>query len=400
MAPMWPESRRFYQGGDLARMTTIEDLRHAAHHRLPGFITEYLEGGAEGEVTLRRNREAFSRRTFKPRMLVDVSAPDLSSTLFGQPLPVPMIIGPTGLNGFLTDQGDLHLAAAAATVGIPFAQSMVSMASIEAVAQHLKTPHWIQLYVLRNRDFALHLIERALLAGCSALVLTVDGPVYGNREWDKRNYARPAVLDWRNRFDALAHPAWLADVYRHGRSPRFSNVDAFVGSHRTIPQTAGWMRDEMDASLSWADVSWLRERWPGQLIIKGIMALADIQRAIDVGADGVVLSNHGGRQLDLVGSPLDLLPAAKALVAGRMALLVDSGIRRGSDIAQAIALGADAVLIGRAVLYGVAAAGRPGALRALRILVEELTRTACLLGCARLADLNPGIFGETAERPA
>jgi (S)-mandelate dehydrogenase len=391
---MWPESRRHYGGRNLARMTTIDDLRHAAHRRLPGFITEYLEGGAEGEITLRRNREAFSQRTLTPRMLVDVSAPDLSSKLFGQSLPVPLIVGPTGLNGFLTHRGDLHLAAAASAMGIPFVQSMVSMASIEAVAQQLQTPHWMQLYVLRNRDFALHLIERALSAGCSGLVLTVDGPVFGNREWDKRNYARPAVLDWRNRFDALAHPRWMADIWRDGRGPRFANVDDFVGAGRSIAQTADWMRAEMDASLSWNDVAWLRTRWPGQLIIKGILSLSDVQRAIDVGANGVVLSNHGGRQLDLVASPLNLLPAAKALVQGRLALLVDSGIRRGSDIAQAIALGADAVLIGRAVLYGVAAAGQAGALRALQILVEELTRTACLLGCATLRDLNPAIFGE------
>jgi (S)-mandelate dehydrogenase len=375
-------------------MTTIEDLRMAAHRRLPAFVAEYLEGGAEGEVTLRRNREAFERRTLVPRMLVDVHAPDLSTRLFGHALPLPVIVGPTGLNGLLTHQGDIQLAAAASKARVPFVQSMVSMASIEAVAATLDTPHWMQLYVLRNREFALHLIERALAAGCAALVLTVDGPVYGNREWDKRNYVRPAVLDWRSRLGVLAHPRWLADIWRRGSAPRFVNVEAFTGTRRSAAQTADWMRGEMDASLTWHDVAWLRARWPRRLIIKGILSLDDVQRASDCGADGVVLSNHGGRQLDLAGAPLDLLPAAAQRVGGRMALLVDSGIRRGSDIAQAIALGADAVLLGRAALYGLAAAGEAGASRALAILAEEFARTMALLGCPTLADLNRSVFSD------
>lgn len=375
-------------------MTTIGDLRHAAHRRLPGFIAEYLEGGAEGEVTLRRNQEAFTRHALVPRMLVDVHAPDLSTTLFGQRLPLPLVVGPTGLNGLLRDQGDLQLASAASRAGLPFAQSMVSMASIEAVAARLATPHWMQLYVLRNRDFALHLIERALAAGCAALVLTVDGPVYGNREWDKRNYARPAVLDWPNRFDVLAHPAWLLDIWRRGRAPRFVNVESFLGTAMSAAQTADWLRAEMDASLSWRDVEWLRQHWPRKLIIKGILSLEDVQRSIDAGADGVVLSNHGGRQLDLVSAPLDVLPAAAALARGRIALLLDSGIRRGSDIAQAIALGADAVLVGRAALYGLAAGGEAGAARALAILAEEFARTVALLGRTSLADLDASIFAQ------
>jgi len=391
---MWPKSRRYYRGSDLTRMTTIEDLRHAAHRRLPAFITEYLEGGSEGEITLQRNRDAFARRTLVPRMLVGVDALDLSTTLFGERLPIPLIVGPTGLNGFLTDQGDIHLASAASRAGLPFVQSMVSMASIEAVAACLETPHWMQMYVLRNRDFALHLIAHALEAGCSALMLTVDGPVYGNREWDKRNYARPAVLNWPNRFDLLRHPGWLTNIWRHGSGPRFVNVESFIGAGMSAAQTADWMRSEMDASLTWSDVAWLRERWPGKLIIKGILSLSDIQRSMDSGADGVVLSNHGGRQLDLVGAPLDLLPAAAALVRGRIALLMDGGVRRGSDIAQAVALGADAVLIGRATLYGLAAAGRAGASRALAILAEEFARTVALLGCTSLADLNSSVFAE------
>lgn len=389
---MWPRSRRLYRGNQLARAVTIDDLRLTAHGRLPGFIAEYLEGGAENEVTLRRNREVFSQRTFVPRALVDVHRIDVSASVFGRRLPLPIIVAPTGLNGLLTDQGDVHLARAASRAGIPFAQSMVSMASIETVASQLDTPHWMQLYVLRNRDFALHLMDRARAANCEALVLTVDGPVYGNREWDKRNYTRPAVIDWRSRLDALAHPHWLADIWRNGRGPHFVNVEAFTGTSMSAAHTAEWLRTEMDASLDWSDVAWLRERWHGKLIIKGLLAIDDVARAIDAGADGVVLSNHGGRQLDLVASPMSVLPEAVRLANGRIAVLLDSGIRRGSDIVQALAMGADALLVGRPLLYGLAAGGERGVSRALAILTEELTRTMALLGRVSLDELTPDIF--------
>ncbi|TDV37829.1 (S)-mandelate dehydrogenase [Paraburkholderia caballeronis] len=398
---MWPTSRTHYAGRRVERAVAVEDLRRAAHRRLPAFVAEYLEGGAEREVTLARNRDAFSQRTLAPRALVDVSAVDLSTTLFGQTLPLPLVVAPTGLNGLLTDQGDLRLAAAASQAGVPFAQSMVSMATIDAVAARLDTPHWMQLYVLRDRDFVLHLIDRALAAHCSALVLTVDGPVYGNREWDRRHYVRPAVLGWPSRIETLAHPRWLADIWRRGRGPRFVNVEAFTGTRMSAPQTAHWLRERMDASLNWNDLAWLRERWPRLLIVKGLLAADDVRRAIDAGVDGVVLSNHGGRQLDLVGSPLDLLPEVASFAKGRIALLMDGGIRRGSDIAQALALGADAVLVGRAALYGLAAAGEDGAARALAILADELARTMALLGRPSVNALDETIFACEAEpRPA
>ncbi|TDQ86669.1 alpha-hydroxy acid oxidase [Paraburkholderia silvatlantica] len=384
----------YQTGRRIERAVTIEDLRRSAHRRLPAFVAEYLEGGAENEVTLARNRTAFSRRTLAPCALVDVSAVDLSTTLFGKRLPLPFVVAPTGLNGLLADQGDLQLAAAAARAGIPFAQSMVSMATIEAVARCLDTPHWMQLYVLRERAFAEHLIERALAAQCAALVLTVDGPVYGNREWDRRHYARPAVLDWPSRLETLAHPRWIADIWRRGRGPRFVNVETYTGTRMSAPQTAHWLRERMDASLHWSDLAWLRARWPRPLIVKGLLAADDVRRAIDAGVDGVVLSNHGGRQLDLVGSPLDLLPQVARFAKGRIALLMDSGIRRGSDVAQALALGADAVLVGRAVLYGLAAGSEAGAARALAILADELTRTLALLGRPTVDALDASIFAE------
>jgi (S)-mandelate dehydrogenase len=389
---MWPRSRTHANGQRVQHAVAIADLRHSAHRRLPAFVAEYLEGGAEDEVTLARNRAAFSRRTLVPRALVDVSAVDLSTTLFGRRLSLPLVVAPTGLNGLLAHDGDLQLAAAATRAGIPFAQSMVSMATIEAVAARLDTPHWMQLYVLRDRAFAEHLIERALAARCAALVLTVDGPVYGNREWDRRHYARPAVPRWSSRLETLAHPRWIADIWRHGRGPRFVNVERYTGTRQSAPQTAHWLRERMDASLNWNDLAWLRERWPRPLIVKGLLAADDVRRAIDAGVDGVVLSNHGGRQLDLVGSPLDLLPEVARFAKGRIALLMDGGIRRGSDIAQALALGADAVLVGRAVLYGLAAGGGAGATRALTLLADELARTLALLGRPSIRSLDASIF--------
>lgn len=421
---MWPQARRYYTGSDISRMTTIEDLRHAAHRRLPNFIAEYLEGGAENEVTLRRNRDVFSERTFVPKMLTGVADIDTSTTLFGRSLPFPVVVAPTGLNGLLTDQGDLHLAAAASSCGITFSQSMVSMAMIEAVAKRLgpsssptanmssntssntsssasanafsdtaaTSPHWMQLYVLRDREFTLHILARARDVHCEALVVTVDGPVYGNREWDKRNYIEPTVLDWASKLDVLMHPRWLCDVWRSGHGPRFVNVEHYTGGKMSHAETAKWLHREMDASLNWQDIAWLRQHWHGKLIVKGVMSVEDVARAIDAGADGVVLSNHGGRQQDLVASPMSVLPAAAAFAAGRVAILLDSGIRRGSDIVQAVAMGADAVMVGRAVLYGLAAGREAGARRALHILKEEFSRTMALLGRTSVSALDETLF--------
>jgi (S)-mandelate dehydrogenase len=389
---MWPNSRRYYTGPSLSRTATIEDLRMAMRRRLPSFVAEYLEGGAENEVTLARNRAVFDEARFAPRMLTDISHIDTSTTLFGQKIPFPVVVAPTGLNGLITHLGDLQLAAAASNAGIPFSQSMVSMALIESVAPTLQSPHWMQLYLLRDRQFTLQLLERATAARCQALIVTVDGSLFGNREWDRRNYIEPTILDWRNRMDVLAHPRWLLDIWRDGRGPRFVNVEHYTGNKMAHADTARWLHREMDASLNWNDIAWLRSIWSGKLILKGLMTVDDIARAIDIGADAVVLSNHGGRQLDLVDSPMRVLPAVAAFAKGRIAILLDSGIRRGSDIVQALALGADAVLVGRAVLYGLAASRQAGAERALAILKEEMVRTMGLLGRVSVPELDTSLF--------
>jgi (S)-mandelate dehydrogenase len=385
-------------------MATIEDLRRAAHRKLPSFVAEYLEGGAENEITLHRNRDVFSKHTLVPRMLTDVASIDTSTTLFGKPIPFPVVVAPTGLNGLLTHEGDLHLASAASSCGVTFSQSMVSMQMIEDVSKRLaatlntpsatpaRTPHWMQLYVLRDRAFTLHILDRARNAKCEALVVTVDGPVYGNREWDKRNYIEPTILNWSSKRDVLMHLRWLCDVWRSGHGPRFVNVEHYTGAKMSHAETAKWLHREMDASLNWQDIVWLRQHWAGKLIVKGLMSVEDVARAIDVGADAVVLSNHGGRQQDLVASPMTVLPAAADFAAGRVAILLDSGIRRGSDIVQAVAMGADAVMVGRAVLYGLAAGREGGARRALHILKEEFSRTMALLGRRSVSELDRTLF--------
>ncbi|WP_347556438.1 alpha-hydroxy acid oxidase [Robbsia sp. KACC 23696] len=385
---MWPSSRLLAPTGRAASAVGIDDLRRQMHRRLPAFVTEYIEGGADAETALRRNVEAFATATLLPRMLVDVSAPDPGTALWDTPLPFPLVIAPTGLNGYVCFEGDRQLARAASSAGVPFTQSMVSMSLLEDVATDLRTPHWMQLYVLRDRAFTEDLLARALKAECAALVVTVDGAVYGNRPWEKRHYRRPAELDWRSKWDILGHPRWLADIYRNGKGPRFVNVEHYLGRTLSAPKMAGWLREQMDATLSWDDLRWLRARWPRKLIVKGVLAIEDVQRAIDCGADGIVLSNHGGRQLDLAPAPLDQVPAAAARCNGRVVLLVDGGIRRGSDIAQAVARGADAVMTGRATLYGLGAGGEAGASRALAILREEFVRTMALLGCRSVAEMS------------
>jgi (S)-mandelate dehydrogenase len=389
---MWPATRGYQTKGPLQRAVGIEDLRRRMHARLPGFVSEYIEGGADGEITLKRNIDAYQQATLHPRMLVDVSSVDARTEVMGTTLPLPLVVGPTGLNGFVTHEGDLKLAAAASAMGVPFTQSMVSMSTIEDVAEYLNVPHWMQLYVLRDRAFAEHLIDRALRAGCTALVLTVDGAVYGNRAWEKRCYARPAVLDLRSKCDVLAHPRWLADVYRTGHGPHFVNVETYLNASLSAPRMAQWLREQMDASLTWHDLAWLRERWPHKLIVKGLLALDDVHRAVDAGMDGVVISNHGGRQLDLAPAPLHCIAGAARITQGKAALFVDGGIRRGSDIVQALARGADAVWVGRAVLYGLAAGGQAGAARALAILHDEFVRTMALLGCRNVSEIDTRIF--------
>jgi (S)-mandelate dehydrogenase len=381
--------RRFYAGRDPARAITIEDLRAMAQRRLPRFALEYLEGGSEDGATLARNAAALAEWHFLHRSLVDVSRRDVSTLLFGGRLAMPLAIGPTGLNGLFWPHADLRLAEAAAAAGIPFAQSTMSNDAMDRIARVPGLRYWWQLYVFGPPQIRERLIDRARDCGCEALIVTTDAQIYGNREWQKRTQSSPKALTWSATFDALLHPRWFAQgILTHGM-PRFENVIEFVPEHRcNFFDSADWIRSQMDQALSWDTVARIRERWPRKLVVKGLLSVEDIERAVAIGADAVAISNHGGRQLDWAIAPLDILPAARDAVGQRIAILVDGGMRRGTDIIKALILGADAVLIGRAALYGVAAAGMPGVKRALDILREELDRDLGLLGAASLAGLS------------
>ncbi|WP_248323571.1 alpha-hydroxy acid oxidase [Caballeronia sp. Sq4a] len=381
--------RRLYTGNDPRRAHSIEELRGMAQRRVPNFCFEYVEGGAEEEATLLRNRSVFADIAFRPRSLVDVSKRDIGIDLFGRRSAAPFMIGPTGFSGLLSREGDITLASAAAAAGIPFILSNASTVPLERVVASAGGRAWMQVYMYRTRDFVAKLAERAKQAQVEALVVTTDSAIYGKREWDLRNYARPLKLDLRNTLDVLAHPRWMMDVLWPGGMPKFANLgDLLPPGQDSVRGAASALAKELDPSLSWNDIRWLRDRWPGRLIIKGLIHPEDAARAVSVGADGIVLSNHGGRQLDGSVAALEVLPEVVAEVNGRLAVMLDGGFRRGSDIVKAMALGADSVLLGRATTWGLAAGGRAGVDRAIEILKTEVDRVIGLLGCKSMAELD------------
>jgi (S)-mandelate dehydrogenase len=379
--------RRFHAGRDVGKCLSIEELRRLARRRLPEFVLEYLEGGADDEVTLGRNRSAFERIAFVPRTLVDVTSRDMSVEVFGEKLPLPFAIAPTGANGLFWRQGDLALARAAKAHGIPFTQSTVSTVRIETVAAEGGLRHWMQLYMLKDRAATEAIVARAAAAGCGALMVTSDTVVFGNREWDRRHYASPSQLRLSSRLETLLHPRWMLDVLVPNGVPAFENLLDFLPGGKGDPvETRAWLTQQMDMSITFKDIAWLRSIWPRKLVVKGVLEPEDAKRALGAGADGIVLSNHGGRQLDGAVSPIDTLPEVVKAVGGRLCIMVDGGFRRGTDIVKAIALGANLVLLGRATLYGLAAGGEEGAKRAIAILREEVERTIGLLGATSLAE--------------
>jgi (S)-mandelate dehydrogenase len=384
--------RRRYAGSNLERCLTIADLERKAARRLPNFVFEYIQGGSEEEVALRHNRQVFDRWRFLTRSLCDVSNCSLETQILGRPSSLPLVIAPTGFAGLMWPDGDVALAAAAGEVGIPFTQSTVSNSPIASVASSGIERHWFQLYAYDTPKLDI-LLQRALDAGCEALVVTTDSPVVSNREWDRRNYVSGIKLDLRSRLDALCHPRWLVDHMVRRSIPLFENlVDLIEGDTSELMAMRRWLGQHMPTARTWDWLRQLRAQWPRKLIVKGILCLEDVGRAIGAGADGIVLSNHGGRQMDRTASPMELLADARCLAGKDFTILIDSGFRRGSEVVQALALGANAVMLGRATLYGLAAAGQPGVVRALRIFEDELKRNLPLLGATRIADLSPAML--------
>jgi (S)-mandelate dehydrogenase len=387
--------RKLYAGGDFRRAISIAELRAIARRRVPHFAFEYVECGAEDELTLRWNRAAFEAIRFVPGTLVDTTARQHRATLFGSESSAPLIVAPTAMNGMQCRRGDVALARAAAAAGIPFCLSTFSNVRLEDVAAEAGGRLWMQLYLLGDRAIAHDLVRRADEAGYEALVVTTDANVFGVREWDKRNYRAPGELTLRNLLDAARHPRWLADVLLPGGFPRFENVVDFLPPEAQSARAGvAYLPRLLVPDIDWADVERLREVWPRKLVVKGILNAPDAQRAAELGCDGIVLSNHGGRQLDGCISPLEILPDVVATVGEHCTVLIDSGFRRGTDVVKALALGADAVLVGAAPLYGLAAGGEAGARHALGILTSEIDRVLGQLGCNSLEELGPHLLAQ------
>ena len=384
--------RRFYTGGDLGRALAIEDLRARTHRLMPRFVLEYLEAGSEDEATLARERTAYGDWRFMPRTLVDVSTRTPERAILDRAAPMPLIVAPTGLNGVFQVKADVALATGAARAGVPFVQSTMSNDTIEEVAEVAGLRHWFQLYVFGDDHIWQALVDRAAAAGCEALVLTSNSQVFGNREWDARTRASETRPSLATIVNAARHPRWVATTLRHGL-PSFINVVDFVPKdHRGFFQSAFWIREQMPKSLSWDTVAKIRARWTGKFLLKGLLNPEDVKLALAAGVDGVVLSGHGGRQMDWAVAPLDMLPRARDSVGDRMALMLSGGVRRGTDVLKSVALGADAVMVGRAPLYGLCAGGAHGVERALAILHKELCDAMGLLGVSRFDELGPHLL--------
>ena len=369
----------------------IADLREIALRRVPKGMFEFVDRGSEDEIALRNNRSAFERIKFRPRTLVDVSARSQDITLFGHQQPMPIAVAPTGTSGLMWYEGEIAQARAAAKAGIPFTLSTVSMTSMERVAAEAGGRLWFQLYMWPDRSLSYNLVERAKAAGYQALMVTVDGPVSGNREYNLRNgFTVPFTFTRTNVTDVLMHPEWMLGVLARyvftTGMPRYENYPSERKQRITaLPMGKAMMQND---SLTWDDLRVLRDMWPHTLMVKGILHPEDAILAADCGADGIIVSNHGGRNLDSSIAPIDALPEILDAVGERMTVIVDSGFRRGSDVVKALALGAKAVLIGRPMLYGTAAGGEAGAARAIGIFGEEIDRVLALIGCPGVGALN------------
>jgi (S)-mandelate dehydrogenase len=379
----------------LERCYNIADLRAAAQRRLPKGVFQYVDKGTEDQLAVDNNRQTLDRTKLLHRVLTDVSDVSTATDIFGHPAAMPLIIAPTGVAGMCWYEGELALAKAAAKAGVPFTLATGSNTSMEKVAQQAGGQLWFQLYMWREKELSYELVRRAARAGFETLIWTVDIPHKPNREHDQRNgFSMPYKLNARSAIDALRHPEWLATVlgrYLAGPGmPRHVNFPEQYQHKFTGKATAA--KALQADKLGWEDVDRLREIWPGKLIIKGVMRIDDAQQAVARGVDGIVVSNHGGRSMDSAPSTLDVLPGIAAAVGDRTTVLVDSGIRRGSDIVKCLALGAKGVLTGRATLYGVGAGGEAGAAKALGILKTEMRRTMAYVGCQRVAQLSDDVI--------
>ena len=371
-----------------AQAHSIEELRERAKRRLPRAVFDFFDGGAEDEETLRGNRAAYESVRLVPKVLVDVSRIDTSTPILGVPSSLPVAIAPTGGVGFGWPGGDIAIARAAAKNGIPYCLSTSATASIESIASEAPGRLWFQAYIFKRREFTMHLIERARVCGYEGVMITVDLPVGGKRERDFRNdFSLPFRYTMRNLLDFASRPGWGLGIARHGM-PVMENLIGYTQEAISKSGLASVAGRNYDPSFDWDGLNTIRDAWPGKLIVKGVVRPQDAERLAAMGCDAVVVSNHGGRQLDGGLASLEALPAVVRAAGSRIPVMVDGGIRRGAHIVKALALGAQAVLVGRATLYGAAAAGEPGARRALEILREEFVRTMQLCGVRNVGEIG------------
>ncbi len=374
----------------LARAASIDDLREIARRRLPRGVFDYIDGAAEDEISAERNVAAFRRLEFRPRVLRDVSDVDPSALLLGRRVPLPLVLSPTGFARVAHSQGELAVARAAARAGLPYVLSTLATCSIEEVRAVSTGDLWFQVYVWRDKELLGEMLQRAAAAEYSTIVITVDTAVLGRRERDVRSgFTLPPKLGLDTILDGVLHPAWTWDFLRADPMSFANVVGKSVGDGSDAVALADYMNSQFDPALSWDDIDWFRERWAGKVVIKGIQTVADALLAAERGVDAIALSNHGGRQLDGAPPPIELVAPVREALGDRLEILCDGGVRRGSDVVKAVALGANGAMSGRAYLYGLAAGGEPGVDHALFLLDESIRRTLALLGARSLEELCP-----------
>jgi L-lactate dehydrogenase (cytochrome) len=376
----------------MKHITCIEDLRQLHKRRVPRAFFDYADRGSYTEDTLRANSADLQQIKFRQRILVDVSRRSLSTTILGEPSAMPLILAPVGLLGMQHGDGEIHACRAAQAAGIPFTQSTMSICSIEEIAAAVDKPFWFQLYVMKDRGFIKSLIERAIAAKCSALVLTVDLQVIGQRHQDIKNgMTVPPEWSLSKLIDFASKPSWVAGVLR-GKRRSFGNIVGHVKDTEDLTKLSTWTASQFDTTLSWKDIDWIRSIWPGKLILKGILDVEDAELAAKSGAQAIVVSNHGGRQLDGAPSSIEVLPEIVDEVGSQLEIMFDGGIRTGMDIMRALALGAKSCMIGRAYAYGLGAGGEAGVAKAIDILGKELTTTMGLCGVNTIAEIDDKVL--------
>ncbi|PWB58829.1 MAG: alpha-hydroxy-acid oxidizing enzyme [Bradyrhizobiaceae bacterium] len=381
-------------------ITNIEDLRRIARRKVPRALFQYVDHGSYDEITMRANADELKAIRLRQRVLVETANPSLATTLLGEPVAMPVAIAPTGLTGLLHGDGEMLAARAAESMGTRFCLSTMSICTIEDVRAATRGPFWFQLYVFRDRDFAKSLIERAREAGCTALFVTVDLPTRGQRHPDLKNgLSVPPRLTLRNAFDIATKPAWAMRVLM-GKRKSFGNVEHFLKGRANVFMAGAWANDNFEPNLTWRDIDWIRSQWPGKLVLKGVTDVEDARMAVSSGVDGIVVSNHGGRQLDGAPATVVTLPRVADAVGDRIEVLFDGGVRSGQDVLKALALGARGCLIGRAYLYGLMAMGEAGVRTALDVIAKEMQVTMALTGLRDVTRISSEIlYDQPAQRP-